>query len=149
MKRSFQIAALGVLLTICLGACNKKNDNNPNASASSTWSFGGTTYNASTVVFTNNSLLGVSKTNSQETIGLLFSSRPAAGNYQVVSSNVSGGQCSIQATGAGNQVVFSQGGGTVTVALSGGKLHVTFSGVPVVNVSAQGAGNISGDLTEQ
>src|ERR1700753_99579 len=148
MKKSFQIAVISLLLTICLGACSKKNDNNPTASASSTWSFSGTTYNAATIVFTNNSLLGVSKANSQETIGILFSSRPAAGSYDVVSTNVSGGQCSIQATGAGNQVVFSQGGGKVNLTVSGGKIHATFSGVPVVNVSAQAAGSISGDLTE-
>ena len=148
MKKSLQIPVSALVIVVLLAACSKKNDNSPSSAASS-WSFGGTSYIAATTVFTNNSLLGVSKANSQQTIGILFSSRPAAGNYTVVSNNIFAGQCSIQATGSGNKVILSPGGGTVKVELPNGKIHATFSGIPMVDVTGQASASISGDLTEQ
>jgi hypothetical protein len=149
MKKLFQIALLGVGLTICLGACSKKNDNDPKTSASSSWSFGGTTYAAATTVFTNNSLLSIAKANSNETLGILFNAKPAAGTYTVVASNPGSNQCAIQATLGANQALLSENSGTVTVSNSNGKIHAVFSGVAMQSVTGTSEGNLSGDLTEQ
>jgi hypothetical protein len=148
MKKIIKIMAMAVLFAITLTGCSKKNDASPNSSSSS-WTSGGTTYAAATTVFTNNTLLAIAKSNSQVTIGILFNSRPAAGAYSVVSNNIGNSQCTIQTTGAGNNAALSQGGGTVTVTISDGKIHAAFSAIPMVDVTSQPAGTISGNLIEQ
>ena len=150
MKRLFQIAALGALLTICLGGCSKKNDNKPSSSAASSWSFAGTTYSAGTTVFTNNALLSIAKANSQETLTIQFSSRPSSGTYTVVAANPNNKQCVIQGTSlGGNSALLSQGGGSVNISDDNGKIQASFSNVPMVTVASASAGNLTGNLTEQ
>jgi hypothetical protein len=146
MKTTIKILAMATMFAIALTGCSKKNDASP---SSSSWTSGGTTYAAATTVFTNNTLLAIAKSKSQITIGILFNSRPAAGTYTVASDNISSSQCAIQTTGAGNNAALSQGGGKVTITISGGKIHATFSAVPMVDITSQPAGTISGDLTEQ
>jgi len=149
MKTTIKMLALVAIFAIALTGCSKKNDASPSSSSSSNWTVAGTKYTAATTVFTNNSLLGVASSNRQITIGILFSSRPSAGTYTVVSDNVGSGKCSIQASGAGNAVYLSQGGGQVTVTVNRGKIQASFSGVPMVGVTGTAAGSISGSLTEQ
>ena len=148
MKTTVKKMMMAAFFAIALTACGKKNDSSTSPSTS-TWTVGGANYTASTTVFSGNELLSIDKTNSQVSIGVLFNARPAAGTYTVVSSNIGSGQCTIQATGTGNNVYVSQGGGKVTITVNNGKLHASFSGVPMVNVSSQPSGTATGELSEQ
>jgi hypothetical protein len=149
MKTFIYKSFLAVVLVVALSACSKKNDNQP--AAASSFTLTGTNYPAATVIFTNNSLLAIAKSNSQVTIGLLFKSRPAAGSYPVVGNVTINGGCAIQATGTGGNSYSSlnNNSGKVLVAITNGKIHATFSGATLINEIDQSAATVSGDLTEQ
>jgi len=147
MKTLIKKTIMIMLFAIALTACSKKNDNQPTTASSFT--LAGANYPTSTIVFTNNTLLGVAKSNSQVTIGVLFKSRPVAGSYPVVANVMEQAGCGIQATGTGNNSYISIGGGNVQIAITNGKIHATFSGVMLVNIADQSAATVSGDLTEQ
>ena len=145
-KTKSEVLAMATMLAVITNGNSRNHDV---SLSSSKWNANGTNYTAVTTLFTNNTLLAIAKTNSEITIGILFNSRPTAGIYNVVNNNIGSGQCIIQATGTGNNVSLSQGGGKLTVTITDGKIYATFSAVPMVDIITQSAGTISGDLIEQ
>jgi hypothetical protein len=150
MKTLIKKTIFAALIAVAFTSCSKKNDNQPAAAASS-FTLDGTSYSASTTVFTNNTLLAVAKSNSQVTIGLFFTSRPVAGNYTVVGNPKTNRECSIDATGGGILEYLSNGSnnGEIKVVINNGKIHAIFSDVTVNNMTDQSNATVSGDLTEE
>jgi len=162
MKTFSKTLILVLILSVTMFGCGKKSDSISNSSTSASFTFGGTTFKATSSFFTNNEFITQGSSNSSATtITTQFVSRPAAGNYTVVNNltyggNLAANQCFINVLDANSNIYYSYKGGTVTVTVNNGKLTAKFSGIAMASSSSDNNGNLtfidagtaSGTLTE-